>query len=185
MVGTLAPLALAFSLAATGQVVARVPAGHGPDIGATYGYRQPYAGAQAHAHGHGHGGRITPPGPGYGWGFPNGNPDGVGWVDYGTTLPLGADRTPDYFFRRQYAMPISQIFFPQYFNPYITRGQRYLPYTGCGGAHPAGGPPLGPSDMPVHPSRDDENTPPQFTPPTFRGRVEAAPVPPGGSGLIP
>ncbi len=33
---------------------------------------------------------IMPPGPGDGWGFPNGNPDGYGFVDYDVFLPLGA-----------------------------------------------------------------------------------------------
>src|SRR3954469_19944917 len=83
-----------------------------------------------------------PPGPGYGWGFPNGNPDGYGFWDAGVYLPLGADRTSDYFFRRYYSVPADQMFMASYYNPYVTRGQRYLSYAGCGGAHPAGGPPL-------------------------------------------
>src|SRR3954471_12754940 len=97
------------------------------------------------------GGRIMPPGPGPGWGFPNGNPDGYGWVDYGTYLPLGADRTPDYFFPRYYSTPPAQLLFPAYYNRYVMRGRRTIPYTNGGGAHPAGGPPLGPAWTPVHP----------------------------------
>src|SRR3954469_25556925 len=82
------------------------------------------------------GGRILPNGPGYGWGFPNGNPDGYGYVDYGTDLPLGANRTAEYYFPRYFAVPAVQAFFPTYYNPYFTRGQRYVPYAGAGGEHP-------------------------------------------------
>ena len=133
-------------------------------------------GQQPIVHSHNHmqsGGRITPPGPGYGWGFPNGQPDGYGWVDYGTTLPLGADRTPDYFFRRQFSVPANQLFFPTYYNPYVTRGQRYIPYTGCGGDHPAGRLPQGPATLPMYPGRPQPVTPNdaiQATP--FTGVVE-------------
>ena len=86
---------------------------------------------------------ILPPGPGDGWGFPNGFPDGYGWADYGPYLPLNADRTADYYFPRYYVVPPEQMFFPSFYNPYETRGQRYLPYVADGGAHPAGGAPLG------------------------------------------
>ncbi len=135
---------------------------------------------------HHHGGFITPPGPGYGWGFPNGNPDGYGWVDYGRTLPLGGDRTSDYFFRRVYAVPATQAFLPTYYNPYIMRGQRYLPFSGCGGAHPAGGPPTGLARTPYDPYEETiRNANPVVQPPQFTGRVEAPPQPAGGSGLIP
>ena len=125
------------------------------------------------AHHHASGGRITPPGPGYGWGFPNGNPDGYGWVDYGTTLPLGANRTGDYFFRRQITVPADELFFPTYYNPYVSRGQRYIPYVGCGGDHPAGGRPLGSAELPMYPGRAF-NTPNQspVNPPPFSGVVE-------------
>src|SRR5436305_289751 len=76
------------------------------------------------------GGWIMPPGPGYGWGFRNGNPDGYGFWDAGIYLPLGADRTADYFFRRQFSAPVDQMFMGTYYNPYVTRGQRYLSYAG-------------------------------------------------------
>ena len=46
---------------------------------------------------------IMPDGPGDGWGFPNGAPDGYGWVDHGVYLPLGRNRTPEYFFPRYFA----------------------------------------------------------------------------------
>ena len=48
---------------------------------------------------------IVPPGPGVGWGFPNGDPDHYGWADYGVDLPLGSDRTPEYYFPRFLAVP--------------------------------------------------------------------------------
>lgn len=125
------------------------------------------------------GGRITPPGPGYGWGFPNNSPDGYGWVDYGTTLPLGADRTPDYYFRRQYALPIQQVMLPTYWNPYVMRGQRYIPWTGCGGAHPAGGPPTSSAIAPMHPYQDNvaaaRARAAEIQAPRFSGRTELAP----------
>lgn len=143
-------------------------------------------GQHAHHHHHHHGGFITPPGPGLGWGFPNGNPDGYGWYSYGRTLPMWSDRTTNYYFRREYALPTHQVFFPTYYNPYLTRGQRYLPYAGCGGNHPAGGPPLGSAEMPYQPYEDNiQRAQPPAQPPQFTGRTEGEPQPAGGSGLIP
>jgi hypothetical protein len=126
-----------------------------------------------------------PPGPGYGWGFPNGNPDGYGFWDAGTYLPLGADRTSDYYFRRYYSVPADQMFMPNYYNPYVTRGQRYLSYAGCGGDHPAGGPPLGSANTPVNPYQSTIGSGPRVSIPDFSGRVEAPPVNSGGTGLTP
>lgn len=131
------------------------------------------------------GGQIMPPGPGYGWGFPNGNPDGYGWWDHGTALPLGGDRTAEYFFPRYYAVPATQLFLPNYYNSYVTRGQRYIPYTGCGGAHPMGGPAPASAHLPVHPGLEAAESRPVVTPPTYSGRVEATPVNSGGTGLTP
>ena len=131
------------------------------------------------------GGRIVAPGPGYGWGFPNGNPDGYGYVDYGTALPLGANRTPEYYFPRNFALPPRQLFPQTYYNPYVTNGQRYIPYVACGGDHPAGGSPTGSSMLPVHPYENIVGSRPVVEPPTFSGRVEAPPVAAGTSGLIP
>jgi hypothetical protein len=131
------------------------------------------------------GGRIMVDGPGYGWGFRNGNPDGYGWVDYSQGLPLGDNRTPDYFFPRYHAAMPDQMFFPTYYNPYISRGQRYLPWTNCGGAHSAGGPPQGSAVMPVHPYNETLGNQAIRPQPTFNGRVEAAPINPGTSGLRP
>jgi hypothetical protein len=140
------------------------------------------------------GGRILGPGPGYGWGFPNGNPDGYGWFDPGDALPLGADRTPDYFFRRYWAVPVDTMCFPTYYNPYVMRGQRYIPYTGCGGGacpgyggsfHPASGPPSGSAETPVHPYNETIGSGPVTRVPRFSGRVEAPPVNSGGTGLTP
>lgn len=137
-----------------------------------------------HAHHHHPGGRIVAPGPGDGWGFPNGNPDGYGWVDYGTALPLGADRTPDYFFPRYYALLPEQTFLPSYFNPYENRGQRYVPFAGCGGAHPFGGTPVGPSSTPVRPDREAIRRDPVVPVPSFTGEAEAPPTS-GGTATFP
>ena len=131
------------------------------------------------------GGRILPPGPGDGWGFPNGNPDGYGWVDYGTFLPLGADRTVDYFFPRYYALLPEQLFMPSYYNPYVMRGQRYIAYTGCGGAHPFGGPAPASSVRSPKPYDSQVGAGPVVTPPNISGRVESPPIPSGATGLIP
>jgi hypothetical protein len=131
------------------------------------------------------GGRIVAPGPGIGHGFPNGNPDGYGYVDYGTALPLGADRIPEYFFPRNFALPPVQLFPTTYYNPYVTAGQRYIPYVACGGDHPAGRRPIDSASLPVHPYENLVGSKPVVTPPRFNGRTEAPPVPSGGSGLIP
>lgn len=127
--------------------------------------------------------RVLPPGNNLG--FPNGNPDGYGWFDYNGWLPLGADRTSDYYFQRHYATPPDQMFMSTYYNPYIMRGQRYIPYAGCGGDHPVGGPPLGRVDSPVHPYGETLGTGPGAKVPPFTGRVEASPINSGGSGLTP
>jgi hypothetical protein len=130
--------------------------------------------------------RILPPGPGYGWGFPNGNVDGYGFWDAGTYLPLGADRTVDYYFRRYFSVPVNQMFEPNYYNPYLTRGQRYIPYVGCApGFHPASGPAMGSANTPLHPYQDTIGTGPRVSIPDFNGTVEAAPVNSGGTGLTP
>lgn len=131
------------------------------------------------------GGKIVAPGPGNGWGFPNGNPDGYGWWDHGDALPLGSDRTAEYYFPRYFALPPEQMFLQSYYNPYLTRGQRYIAYSGCGGQHPAGGPPEGSAMTPVHPYQSTIGSGPRVSIPTFSGRAEAPQVPPGGSGLTP
>ncbi len=131
------------------------------------------------------GGQILAPGPGSGYGFPNGNPDGYGWFDHGTALPLGADRTAEYYFPRYLSAPADQLFFPTYYNPYVNRGQRYIPYAGCGGDHPMGGPPLGSASTPVSPSSSMAGSGPHVPLPTFSGRVEAPPISSGGTGLTP
>jgi hypothetical protein len=128
---------------------------------------------------------IMPPGPGEGWGFPNDSPDGYGWVDYEDNLPLGADRTPEYYFPRYLAVPPDQMFTQTYYNPFVTRGQRYIPYSGAGGDHPMGGPPLDSAELPVSPYADSPDMEPLVTVPRLNGRVEAPPLPSGGSGLTP
>jgi hypothetical protein len=128
---------------------------------------------------------IMPPGPGLGWGFQNGNPDGYGWVDYGVYLPLGADRTAEYFFPRFLSAPPGQLFPGTFFDPFETRGQRYIPYCGAGGEHPMGGPPTGSSHLPVSPYAADRSNQPVVRVPRLNGRIESPPLPSGGSGLNP
>ena len=131
-------------------------------------------------------GQILQDGPGNGYGFRNGNPDGYGWVSYGTALPLGANRISEYHFPRYFALPPDQLFPVTYYNPYTTRGQRFLPYAGCGGDHPAGGPALVSGNTPVHPYNETISATPVIrTAPPFTGRVEAMPINPGQSGLRP
>lgn len=128
---------------------------------------------------------VLPPQPGYGIGFENGNPDRYGYVEIGDRIPLSADRTPEYYFRRYGSIPTSQLFMPGYFNPYISRGQRFIPFAGCGGAHPMGGQPAASAMQPIHPYRETLNEAPRTTVPAFTGRVEATPVNPGTTGLRP
>jgi hypothetical protein len=128
---------------------------------------------------------IVPPGPGDGWGFPNGAIDGYGWVDYGYLLPLGADRTPEYYFPRYNSVPPAQMFPQTYYNCFETRGQRYIPYAGSGGDHPMGGPPLASSHLPVSPYTDSPDDTPQVTVPRLNGAVEDKPLSSGSSGLTP
>ena len=130
-------------------------------------------------------GRFLAPGPGNGWGFPNGNPDGYGWVDFSTTIPMGADRVAEYFFPRYYASPANQMFSPQFYNAYFTRGQRYVPYSLCGGEHPMGGIPFVSAALPTHPYQDTIGTGPRVRVPVYRGRVDAPPINPGTTGLTP
>ena len=132
------------------------------------------------------GGRVMPPGPGYGWGFPNGNPDGYGWVDYSGYLPLGADRTPDYYFPRYLAVPPVQMFIRTYYSPYVQCGQRYIPYAGCGGGiHPMSAPPPGSSMTPVYPYYGTVGDRPVVPPPVYSGRVEGSPSPTGSRSAYP
>jgi hypothetical protein len=129
---------------------------------------------------------VLPPGPGLGWGFANGNPDGYGFFDVGDRLPLGADRTSEYYFRRYYSVPVDQMFMPNYYNPYVNRGQRYLSYSGCApGYHPAGGLPTASVENDRHPYNDTLGTGPRVSIPSFSGRIEAGPVNSGGTGLTP
>ncbi len=128
---------------------------------------------------------VEPSHPGYGVGFTNGNPDGYGWVDFGTNLPMTADRISEYYFPRYMSIPPNQLFLPNYYNPYVSRGQRFLPFTGCGGPHPASGVPVGSANEAVHPYQETLNTVPRVVAPRFNGRVEANPVNPGSTGLRP
>ncbi len=168
MTTTIVTITLALALGGTGQC---------PDPA-----QCPYG--QQHHH-HGSGGWILPPGPGDGWGFPNKNPDSNGWFDPGPLLPLGADRTTGYNFRRYFAVPLDQACPGTYYNPYVNRGQRYLPYTGNGGCHPMGGPPLDSAETPVRPYSSLSNDRPVVQVPRLNGRVEAPVDNSGKTGLTP
>lgn len=154
-------------------------------------YRQGHHHHAVAGHAHGHdkhrsGGWILPPGPGDGWGFSNGDPVNAGWYSPGHYLPLGADRTADYYFPRYFAVPPIQMFPGTDYNPYVNRGQRYLPFAGAGGDHPAGGMPQDSSVTPVQPYTSMDGSPPQTAVPTLRGRVDAPPLPASGAtGLTP
>jgi len=128
---------------------------------------------------------VLPPQPGFGTGYVNGNPDGYGYVEIGDRMPLIADRTPDYFFRRYTAVPATQLFMPNYYNAYISRGQRFIPFAGCGGPHPMSGQPAASAAEAVHPYQETLNETPRTAVPSFTGRVEAMPVNPGTTGLRP
>jgi hypothetical protein len=134
---------------------------------------------------HGSGGFIEPNGPGNGWGFPDNDPDGYGWHDPDALLPLGANRTGEYFFPRYFAAPPEQTFLSAYYNPYVNRGQRYLPYTGNGGDHPMGGPPLASAVTSMRPYSSLSNGAPVTPVPRLRGRVEAPWENSGKTGLTP
>jgi hypothetical protein len=94
-------------------------------------------------------------------------------------------RTEEYFFNRQFSIPASQSFLANYWNPYIMRGQRYLPWAGCGGCHPASALPTPDARTPVRPYDGLANQPQTIEVPTFTGRREAKPIDPGQTGLIP
>ena len=143
--------------------------------------------AHQHRFVHGSGGRILPNGPGNGWGFPNGNPDGYGWWDHGTYLPLGANRTSEYYFPRYYASTPEQLFLPSYYNSYLTRGQRYVQYANCGLScdHPMSGPATASAMTPARPYQETLGNGPRVSLPSFSGRVESPPVNSGASGLTP
>lgn len=173
------------SCLAAGMGLGQVPAGFVPPPPVHVVGGQPPV-SVGRGHGHFPGGNwILGPGPGDGWGFPNGAPDGYGWYAPGADLPLGADRTPEYYFPRYFAEPAQSIFFPTYYNKYVTRGQRYLPWAGCGGMHPVGHPAMSPASMPVTPYVDAGRRGPQVEVPEFGGEVEARPIDPGESDLAP
>jgi hypothetical protein len=147
----------------------------------------PHHGGCPH-HGHaykGSGGYILPPGPGDDWGFPNKNPDGYGWHEVGDRLPLGADRTTEYYFRRYFSAPPEQAFLSSYYNPYLMRGQRYIPFVGNGGWHPAGGAPPDTALTPERPYSALSGNRPVTRVPVLRGRVEGTTDTSGKTGLTP
>ena len=171
MTTTIVTITLALAMGGTGQC---------PDPA-----RCPY-GQQSHHHDQGGPGRwVEPDGPGDGWGHPNGNPDGYGWHDQAPLLPLGGNRIDSYFFPRYYAVPPVQMFMSTYYNPYVMRGQRYLPYTGNGGCHPMGGPAPDTAVTSVKPYSSLTNNRPVTRVPKLNGRVEAPVENSGKTGLTP
>ena len=67
----------------------------------------------------------------------------------------------------------------------MNRGQRYLPYTGNGGDHPMGGPPIASAITSVRPYSTLSNSVLAAPVPTLRGRVEAPWENSGKTGLTP
>lgn len=195
MTAAFVALSLGLAIQSTGQSPGYAPQGAAPSYGtqgapyyvpqqnglASVPYYYPYQKKRFFHHRD----HILPPGPGAGWGFPNGFPDGYGWADYAPYLPLGADRTSDYYFPRYFTVPPEQMFFPTYYNPYETRGQRYLPYVAGGGAHPAGGAPISSSELPMRPYGSMPGHTPAVNVPRLNGRTEAPYVNSGTSGLTP
>ena len=114
-----------------------------------------------------HGGFIEAPGPGHGWGFPDSAPDGYGWRDPAGLLPVYSGRDPEYYFPRYLAVPPIQAFSPNYFNPYLTRGQRYIPYS----AFPSFG-----TEMPYNPYAESLSNDLKVPVPSFKGKAEAKPI---------
>ena len=137
---------------------------------------RPFAARGAVGHRGSEAGFILPPGPGNGWGFPNDAPDGFGWYDPGVSLPIREDRTTDYYFRRYMASPAQSMFLPSYYNPFVNRGQRFIPYVGCGGLHAAGGAPTGSAMTSATPYDDLTRLEPRTAVPDFSGEVQAEPV---------
>ena len=172
----------------SGQTIAPPPIPEHP----AQGMRVPAHAAAGHAIPHGvvhhgiePGGFILPqPGPGDGWGFPNDAPDGYGWYDPGIALPIREDRTTSYYFRRYMAVPPETMFLPNYYNPFITRGQRYIPYVGLGGWHAAGGAPSGSATTPITPYSDLTREVPSSSIPEFTGEVQAPPINSGQVGRM-
>ena len=72
-----------------------------------------------------------------------------------------------------------------YYNPYVMRGQRYLPYTGNGGWHPMGGPAPDTAITSVTPYSSLTNNRPVTRVPRLNGRVEAPVENSGKTGLTP
>ena len=82
-----------------------------------------------------------PPGPGSAGAFPTIIPIITDGSTTASTCRWGLTARPSITFPRYFAVPPDQMFIQTYYNPFETRGQRYIPYVGAGGDHPAGGPP--------------------------------------------
>jgi hypothetical protein len=130
-------------------------------------------------------GGILPPGPGLGWGFPNGNPDGYGFWDQGQKNAVCTGRTAEYYVQRYMMLPPQQLIFPQYFNPYVMRSQRYIPFTGCNGCH-AFSAEISPTTLSMKPYDEGPSAQTKVVNlPRFNGVSETAPINSGSSGLLP
>ena len=101
------------------------------------------------------------------------------------SFPWERNRTDSYYFPRYFAIPPEQAFMGTYYNPYVMRGQRYLPYTGNGGCHPMGGPPPDTAVTSVRPYSSLTNNRPVTRVPRLNGRVEAPVENSGKTGLTP
>ncbi len=116
----------------------------------------------------------------------NGNPDAYGWVDFTYKLPLGDNRTSEYYFPRYLTVPPEVIFLPTYYNPYRSRGQYYTPYTGWGGYHRLGIPVVSPYLTPKTPYRESLAANPNGpNAPRLIGTVESPPQTSSSTGLTP
>jgi hypothetical protein len=82
-------------------------------------------------------------------------------------------------------IPPQQAFMGTYYNPYVNRGQRYLPYTGNGGDHPMGGPAPDTAETLVRPYSSLVSDRPVTRVPRLRGRVEGTSDTSGKTGLTP
>ena len=104
--------------------------------------------------------------------------------DYGVDLPLGADRTAEYYLPTLLRCSSGSDVYSDVLQPIRDARPALYSLLGAGGDHPAGGPPTGSAALPVTPYADEPNTP-VVRVPRLSGSVEAGPLPSGGSGLTP
>ena len=95
------------------------------------------------------------------------------------------DRTAEYYFPRYFAVPPEQMFLQTYYNPFETRGQRYLPYVGRRWCSPGGRRTAWAGRSAGLSLRGGERHHPRHAVPRLNGRSQAAPIASGTSGLTP